>query len=611
MDYWRTKLDDIFYAGNTGRIEGLDSKGWWFTGGKSFVSNGYVIYTDGLDGWLPNPNGLLQGDTFVARNLDRRSDDKRSSYYQFVNKLQQVAARAAANEESYLKMKLEQLKGSDIEVSYLGAIESAINSKDYNAAYTLLLKREKDLNEFKREINSNKNHSFAKTNEFFNSQFYQYLARKLEEQLENQSGNTRSINIDESFESFVDGFLNNVLGVSLVDNQSLEFIRTQFINQLKNRFDGDENRLIIKWAGLLEPGSKKLRPGKGNTWSFKRSIVSTGKKDAEGHYKSDSRFRTPGELARRMAYDLMGGIARGLGQEAYVIGALGDVGARAFSTGNQTTIRTDYFGDISTKQGKTDVKAYEVYSRTISIDETIRQLYLEGYQATTAEFYEELERRLAEKAAQDEKSQFFKLAVNVKGYMSNFDLSIEGEGSFANRLGVLNQLPLGGGMSEKLVFMLNNTTQGCITAGREGEIADFLAATCVAWMWDNNDDLFSIENTTPSNYHSIYLFNSGGAYFTASQILKQTIDRLQNYQDDPNRFVDVTITPPSSYQGYDALVDQYPGTGITSKNEWDAMLQKMWEEVKAEAMSSGTIAIHFKQQELDDLLSGLRSILGN
>ena len=35
--------------------QGYGSKGWWFTGAGSFISNGYVIYTNGLDGYAPNP----------------------------------------------------------------------------------------------------------------------------------------------------------------------------------------------------------------------------------------------------------------------------------------------------------------------------------------------------------------------------------------------------------------------------------------------------------------------------------------------------------------------------------------------------------------------------
>lgn len=604
------RLNRKFYPTQNNRIEGMGSKGWWFTGGSSFVSNGYVIYTSGLDGWLPNPNALLQGETFDTRMFDTRSMDKRSSYYQFINQLQQIAARAAANESAFLKSKMAQLQSSDIDVNYLDKIEQAINACDYSSAYTLLLKRQKDLEAFKREVNSNKNHSFAKTNEFFNSQFYKYLANKLEQQLVNQSGDIRIIKFEEDFDTFVDGFLNQVLGVSLEDNQSLEFIRNQLINQLKTKFPTE--KFNIRWKGELAPDSRRLRTYDGSNVKFKRNIVSTGKKDANGHYKSDARFRSPKELANKIAYELIGNIGRGLSQEVYVVGALGDIGARAYSTGNETMTRIDYFGNVDdTRQGKVDVRGYDVYSATISIDDIINDMYRDGYEQTGQEFYNELDRRILEIASKDDESEFFKIAVNVKGYLSNFDLSIEGEGTFANRLGVINRLPLEGGMSEKLVFMLNNTTEDCIASGRQGEIADYLAAVCVAWMWDNNDDLFNIETAAPSNFHTIYLFNSGGAYFTASQIIQQTVDRLMNYDNDPNRFVDVKINPPSSYQGYDALIDQYPGTGIQSKDAWDAMLQKMWETVKNDALNSGTIAIHFKQDALNDLLSGLNGILNS
>ena len=39
-----TNLTQRYYKGKTSRTEGIDSTGWWFTGGTSFMSNGYVIY---------------------------------------------------------------------------------------------------------------------------------------------------------------------------------------------------------------------------------------------------------------------------------------------------------------------------------------------------------------------------------------------------------------------------------------------------------------------------------------------------------------------------------------------------------------------------------------
>lgn len=98
------------YASGDSRIEGMNSKGWWFTGGGSFMSNGYVIYVNGLDGWLPNPNALAQGFEYDKRIFDTRSMDKRASYFKFISTLRQVAEKAAAGEEKYLKLKLAELR---------------------------------------------------------------------------------------------------------------------------------------------------------------------------------------------------------------------------------------------------------------------------------------------------------------------------------------------------------------------------------------------------------------------------------------------------------------------------------------------------------------------
>jgi len=57
---------------------------------------------------------------------------------------------------------------------------------------------------------------------------------------------------------------------------------------------------------------------------------------------------------------------------------------------------------------------------------------------------------------------------------------------------------------------------------RIDEIADYLASVCVVWMWDSTSDFFD-ESTVPAHVNKIHLFNSGGAYFTASQIIRSTL----------------------------------------------------------------------------------------
>jgi len=72
-----------YYNSNNMSMEGFTSNGWWFTGGTSFMSNGYVIYRDGLGGYDPNPFAIKQGNSYNSRLFDSRSMDKRSSYYKF------------------------------------------------------------------------------------------------------------------------------------------------------------------------------------------------------------------------------------------------------------------------------------------------------------------------------------------------------------------------------------------------------------------------------------------------------------------------------------------------------------------------------------------------
>lgn len=95
-------LRNYYHKGKDWRMEGMNSKGWWFNGGTSFMSNGYVIYSNGLDGEPPNPTAVAQGNTYAYRLFDQRSIDKRSSYYQFTTQLKAIADKTAANESKFL-----------------------------------------------------------------------------------------------------------------------------------------------------------------------------------------------------------------------------------------------------------------------------------------------------------------------------------------------------------------------------------------------------------------------------------------------------------------------------------------------------------------------------
>jgi hypothetical protein len=65
------------------------------------------------------------------------------------------------------------------------------------------------------------------------------------------------------------------------------------------------------------------------------------------------------------------------------------------------------------------------------------------------------------------------------------------------------------------------------------------------------------------------MFNSGGYYYSASQIIRKTIDELlDNYKG--SSFVIVDINPPSfdADSMYLSLKDKYPVPHSESKQEW-------------------------------------------
>lgn len=594
--------------------QGYGSKGWWFTGAGSFISNGYVIYTNGLDGYAPNPIAVGQGGNLLSNLIDDRNEEKNAAFSKFISTLRAVADAQAAAEEKYLKLKLDQLfrsNTSGIEVSYLNKIQEAIDSKAYGAAYTLLLKRQKDLTKFRKEVKSTKHRSYAQTNEFFSIQFAKFLVPKFEAQLKGQRGADREIVLDTDFGELIDEYFSTALNVSVEDNQSLEVIRQSFIHDLENIRDASGGQIIL--SSYLKSDKTGARPNEDSAYIInsktgqkKHLIAKKLSKTGKALTTKQGKYRTPRQIAEAWAAALAQVVGRGLGQEAYQIGAFGDIGARAFSTGQVMRDRFNYFGDKTVfSQQKEDIFVIDCFHGELDLNEVITGTAQAIGNNTTAEYYDELDQRLKNLAESNPATEIFELVVNVKGYISTRDLQIEGTGSFLNRVNNLQAANVNG-VGEQLIFMLNNTAKGALMSGQEEVLADYIAATCVAWMWDKPEELFNLDLSAPANLHKVRLFNSGGAYFTASQIIYQTIAKLQGQSD--NQFVRVGIKAPPQYSGYSALLNSIPNNG-KNMSEWQSILKQRWDAVRQDAMENGALSIHFNQAGLNELLGNLTAIL--
>ena len=117
------------------------------------------------------------------------------------------------------------------------------------------------------------------------------------------------------------------------------------------------------------------------------------------------------------------------------------------------------------------------------------------------------------KIAEASDTKIFKVVTNVKGYQSRHNLQIEGEGSFAQRGNNLMKIAeeaegLPKYSMEKILFMLNNTIPGCLNENRIHYIVDYIAAICVARMWDDYTDLLSVEERGGS-MNTVHIFSTG------------------------------------------------------------------------------------------------------
>ena len=597
-------LSQNYYKGKTTRYHGLtESTTWWFTGATSFMSNGYSIYRRGLGGYEPNPTAVQQGLTYEDRMFNIKSTNIRASYGQFLDYLRKIIATQSGIEERYLRLKLEQLRKMNIiDPSYLDQIAAAVEGKDYNTAYTLLLRRDKDLEKFKQEAASNRFKSFQKTNEFWSSQFSKFIQNKLQQQIEAQAGSdVLHLDFDTDFSNLVDEFLTKILDSPDVKNNSLNFIKKQFVDGLKKAF---ENFSTLNFDIALKDNSMNVTDITNSKLNMSHFITKKGK------------FRKPSAIAKNIADAIYASIGRGLSTEVYAIGSLQKIGAKGLATGELTKeIKNEFTGEVYNVQQKADAIGFEVFNADIDIDSIVDEIYAQNSSKSGESLLYEIEKRVNEALESTSVGEMFELTENIKGYTSNYDLKVEGEGNFYNRMSNLKKLNLGGNMTSKLIFMLNNTTKGCIADGRISEIADYLAAVAVAWMWDDYEEIFNISDTPASSrINRVHLFNSGGAYFTASQILQQTLENLEG-DTDPNKFVKVKINPASPYpdSDYISLRGEVPISKFKamSKDEQQEELKREWDIVKDYTMKNGTMSIDFNQKQLDELLSGLRTIFTN
>ena len=563
----------------------------YFKGDGSFIKNNYVIFREGLGGQDPNPIALDRGYEAGYSLLGKVSYHGNSSFSKLISYLERIQVREARKEREFISKKLIKLREVLPEEYYI-KISNALEEEDYSSAYTLLQNFHKDLSELRREISSNKFRSFQKTNSFWATSFANYLGEELERYLTFEGDKLIATGTGVKLDDLVNKFLTDKLGASNgIIAHGLELERERYLEQLEKVFR--DKGIVPKNWNRSQPVFNKNR--KKDYTNLARGI----KKNKDEESKS---IKAIGEA-------LGNSIMWGIGSEIQAAVNAKRTGSTAIMTGRfeRTTLSMLEDSFNQDVQQKGDLLTINVFTGEYDLDSIVKKIFDNQPDITIEQLREEITKALPE-------LEIFETSENIKGYRSNFDLKIEQEGNFNRRLANLKKLADNNDVFNKLIFILINTTEGCLFDKRLDEIGNYIAAAFAAWMWDDYDEIYNLNNKT-SNYKKLHIFNSGGAYFTASTLMKAALEQLKNNYDESgmtkrnvSSLVDVDIKPGYySDKEYLHLID-LEDMRISSSTNIQETLKKRWEAVKAAALERGHMSVSIRQKELDKLLGNLEAI---
>lgn len=564
------------------------------------MSNGYVIWRNGLDGEDPNWLAKQQGTTYVDRMFYDRSLDQRSSFYKFTEFLSRIQQKEANKERNYINLKLEKMRTNILEKERIPVVQRAIDDGKFGLAYTLLLDLDTSIQELKRELVSNRFNNYSHMNKFWNAQFSSFLQKKLEQSLEIQDHklvrklSASSLTIGELVDEWMQELLEGSNGVVA---QSLEPVR----EGVKSSFLGYLQKAGV--TGLSSYADDIF--GTSNNFTSLSGFKTTKKQ--KGGDKELS------HMTKLVADAIGNAVGLGMPMEIAIGSEQGKRGATSFNTGILTKkiqigLKNEGFKDV---QQKADVTSFEVFEGSYDINRLAKEIFQE--EGFNQESYKKFLAQL-EEAAKNNAGQFFEVDTNVTGYRSVRDMSIEGVGSFNQRTKNLIKMAqeaegIPAFSMEKLIFMLNNTVEGCIASYCMDRLVNYIAAVCVAWMWDDYTELFSLSESN-SAIQKIRMFNSGGQYYSASQIIGQTLEELLTRYKGSS-FVVVDIQPPSfDADGmYRELKGLHPVPDNQNKEEWQSALKPRWDEMRDYVSTHGKISIKIQQAGIEKLIDDLSQYL--
>lgn len=575
-----------------------------FRGGKDgFINGHYAIWQNGLsqeiDGEVvtePNLYAKKIGIRNAITLLKTKSLHGNAMYRKFLDHLKMVQLQEEQNEIDYLTQRFNYIKNNNLlNDSFFNPIQRAIQNRDVGSAYTLLTTKIEDLTELQRELKSSHFKSVQQMNEFWNAQFFKYLEKRLNREFKIQgdklfSDSNKNLTIDKIVEDWIDYVIGNGSGIS---RDSLDFISDQMKSGLVSLFEK---------CGIAASVNSNILCLDINA-AVNSDIV---QKAAQARKKSSAKSKTKKAKIADFAYALARAYAKGLSTELLAISKQGNAKSASFNTGSiAKTIVNELSKESYDVYQKGDLISIEAYQTSLDIGQHADRLF--NAYALSAEdkieaIKDETQRLIGEM------DSIFIVETNVKGYLTRNDRTIEGEGSFANRLNNLKKMEdiFPANIMNRLIFLMVNTFDDCIASHRISELSDYIAAAVAAWMWDDYEQIYTIGE--PQKVRRIRMFMSGNSYMSASEVLKEGIRILEEgLTKEGKSFVNVSITPPSfnAQSYYDKLVAKHPVKEAIEQGDEDRvqnLLQERWDSMKDKILKEGTMSISLDYEGLENLL---------
>lgn len=568
-------------------------------GSKGFLESHYAVWPGGLGDHAPNVRATTVGNKNAMALLKTKSIHGNSSYNQLLIYLKKIQQKEENKERSFLTQELNRVAPELVDDNLQMAVKKAIDNGDFGIAYTLLLRRKDKLKQLKREIVKSQFKSPQKMANFYNAQFFKYLEKRLNGALDMTQGQlNQNINENVSIDDIVEDWIEEAIaGQSGVSQDSLQFISNITKNSLVNFFTN---------VGIPVSHNSNIFAIDYNSVGSSKPVREIAKKKR----KSGGMGRTKKTRIADIVEAIQRGTYKGLSTELMAISEQGGKGTATFSVGNLTKeINNELTKSNYEVQQKADVFSIVAYQTSLDLAALSNDLYVayaENAEDKIQSLLAEIDRTIG---ALD---NIFAIETNVKGYLSYGNLQIEQSGSFALRMNNLmkmrNLFPAK--TVDRLIFLLVNTFDECVASRKIPMLEQYFAATIAAWMWDDYDQFFDINEQ--SMLQRVRMFKSGSMYYSASQVMKQGIEDLEKnlLTESKNSFIDVNITPPTfnAESEYQSLVDT-PSTALTtemSEDEVQATLEKRWNHMRDLIMDQGQFDISLNQKKLDELLGNLK-----